>query len=472
MAVKRRWAPAGRWLGVLAIVACTGTLARAELQVRDLTGTAVEGVGPYHQDVKDAIGAFAARDYKTALAHLQNAKKLTPALAPAEVMMARLYFDALQPRLGIAMLEAAAQSAPNDPESFVALAERALAEGRVTEAELLFPRIENLVEGFNQNPRRRQDLRLRAYTVGAAVDQFRGKLDAAKTKLESLIKLDPRNASAHEKLGRLLFAQNNPRGAYDEFKLAAQVDKNAVPAELVMATLFADQISAEKWLDHAITKNPDDLRTQLGAANYRLKTNEIEKARKHAEKALELDPRGFDSNMLVGLIARMDGDYAKAEKHLSAAHLLEPVNFVVLSHLALVLLELPDDASHLRALQIAELTARENPDNPDYLGTLAWINYRLNRKADADRFFTAAFNSRQIQTTQTMTSEMGYFLAHLAKDRGKPEEAIRLLRDALNTEKPFAYRRAAQQMLAQLTKSSDGSPEASSGSTKTGQQAR
>ena len=72
----------------------------------------------------------------------------------------------------------------------------------------------------------------------------------------------------------------------------------------------------------------------------------------------------------------------------------------------------------------------------------------------------------------TPNSDMGYYLANLAKDQGNTKEAIKLLRDSLNTEQPFAYRKAAQQMLAQLTESAGDAVEADAGSTKTGQQAR
>jgi tetratricopeptide (TPR) repeat protein len=468
MAFNERRALAGRWLGVLAIVASAGTLARAELTVNDLTGTAVQGVGPFYQDVNDAIRAFAARDYKTAFEHLQNAKKLTRALAPAEVMMARLYFDAGIARGGNAMLETAIKTAPQDPEAYLLLAERALAEGRVAEAEVMFLKIEKLVEAFNQNPRRKQDLQLRAYSVGATVDQVRGNLSAAKAKLETVIRLDPKNAAAHEQLGRLLFAQSDQRAAYDQFKLAADADPKALPADLMMATLYTDTVTAQKWLDRAIQQNPEDLRTHVSAANYLLRTNQLEQARVHAEKAIALDPDGFDSNFIVGQVARMLGDFEQAAKHLSTAHLLQPVNFDVMYQLALALTELPDQASRLRGLQFAELIARQNPDNADYLAALGWTHYRLDRKAAAERLLGAALNARKSQSGFSVTSDLGYYLANLYKDRGNDEEAIKVLKSSLNTELPFAYRKAAEQLLAQLTKSAGNA----SGSTQTGQQGK
>lgn len=446
-------------LSFLVLVALAGNLARAELTVTDLTGNAVPGVGPHYQDVVEALQAFAGRDYQTAFLRLQNAKKVTPALAPAEVMMAQLYFDAAQVLPAISMLEKAIQTAPQDPEAYVALMERAVAEGRVTEASLLFPTAEKAAQAFNQNPRRRQNLLVRLYTAGAVADEAQQNLAAAKTKLESLVKLDRQNAASHEKLGRVLFAQNDPKGAYSEFQLAAEADKKSPPAELIMASLFSDPTNAERWLDYAIKKHPDDLNTQLGAANYYVKTNQLDEAKKHAAEALKLDPDGFDSNLLAGLVARMEADFPEAEKRLSKAHLLQPANFDVINHLALVLVEQPDEASRLRALQFAEVNVRENRGNANYLATLGWINYRLNRKLEAERAFKAVLNSGPQGRPPTVTSEMGYFLANLAKDAGNTSEAIKMLRSSLDHAAPFGYRKLAEELLARLTNSSTGTSE-------------
>jgi tetratricopeptide (TPR) repeat protein len=454
------------FLGLLALIACAAGVARAELKITDLTDSAVPGVGPHYQDVADAIATFAKGDYRTTFARLQNAKKVTPALPPAEVMMAQLYFDATQGLPGIAMLEQAIQTSPQDPEAYVALMERAVAEGRVTEAAYMFPATEKLAQAFNQNPRRKQNLLARLYTAGAAADEAQQRLGAARTKLEALVKLDQRDASAHEKLGRVLFAQNEQKAAYAEFQLAAKANKDGPPAELMMASLFPDKINAERWLNFAISKNPDDLKTHLGAASYYLKINQPSQARQHAIAALKLDPDNFDGQLVSGLIARMEGDFPTAEKHLSQAHLLQPGNFDVVNHLALVLVELPDEASRLRALQFAELSARENPRNPNYLSALGWINYRLDRKPEAERAFRAVLEPAR-DGGAGVTSEMGYFMANLAKDSGNTAEAIQMLRSALDNAQPFAYRKMAEQLLAQLTQSSEGA----SKSTQTGQQA-
>jgi tetratricopeptide (TPR) repeat protein len=469
MALFRRLAVAGRWLWAILFVVGTPAAARAELKVFDLIGAAVTGVGPYVQDVNDALAAFAAGDRDTALARLQSAKKVTPALAPAEVMMAQLYFDAGQNVAGSGMLEKARQTAPDDPEAYVVLAERAVMDGRLTEADLLLPTAEKAVESFNQNPRRKQNMQARLYLAGATLDEARGRLDAAKARLESLIKLDPRNAGSHSKLGQVLFARNEPKAAYSEFQLAAEADERALPAELMMAMLAADKVSAERWISFALKKSPGDLRTQLGAANYFLKNNQIDQAKVHAAEAVKLDPDGFEGNFVAGLVARIDGDYANAEKYLSTAHLQQPGNWGVMNHLALVLLESPDASNHERARQFAEAVVRQNPDNADFIAALGWINYRLKRMAEAERAFTAVLKSKQVQSTQMMSSEMAYFLANLAKDQGNTAEAMKLLRECLNTDQPFAYRKMAEKTLAELAKSSGDTTATPAASTRVGQ---
>ena len=312
------------WLiGALAI-SCVGlgSAAQAEMTVEKLIGTAITGVGPYYQDVADAIRQFGAKNYAKALEHLEAAKKSTPRLAPPEVMMAVLYLDAEQPGPAIAFLERAILRVPQDPEAFLILAERAAAEGRFTEADIMFQRAAKNVESYTDNPRRKQDLQVRALSGAAGVDEARGMSKEAKPILESLIKLDPRNSGAYERLGRVLFALGDQKAAYASFQTAAEMDKKLPPAELAMAYLFSDRPTVEKWLNFALNKGRQDLRTQMGAANYMLKHNQLDTAKVHAEEAVKLDPDGFDSNATAGLVARAMADYPKARTYLEKAHLL------------------------------------------------------------------------------------------------------------------------------------------------------
>jgi tetratricopeptide (TPR) repeat protein len=439
-------------LGVSTGLAALARPAAAELTVADLVAGAVVNVGPFYQDVADAIRDFGAGDYRSALTHLESAKKMSPPLSPPQVMMARLYFDAGMSSAGIAALEQCVRRTPQDPEALVMLGERAAADGRTTEAAMLFEKAAPAVEAFRENPRRRQNLQVRLYSAWAMIDEGSENWAAAQQKLENLIRLDARNAAAHERLGRALFRQGQGEKAYAEFQAAAAADPKVAPAEIAMASLFNDKNKAEQWLARALKLSGTDVRTQVAVGNYRMRENQLEEAKSHADEALKIDPSGLEANLLAGLVARLRADYPAAAKHLGAAHLLAPADPTIVNHLALVLIELPDEASRARALQFAELNARQNPNAIECAASLGWIDYRLNRKAEAQRVLGAAFKAAAAAHDNKMNSEMAYYLAVLSKDTGNVPFAIRTLKSALDSNQPFAYRKPAQELLAQLEK--------------------
>ena len=377
------------WGPIALLMALAAQPAHAALTVEDLTATSVTSVGPYYQDVADAIKDFSTGNYSGAYAHLESAKKSTPRLPPPEVMLARLYLDANLTAPAIAQLEKGVRRVPDDPEALILLAERAVAEGRATEAELLFQKAAPAVAAFQQNPKRQQDLQMRLNSGGATIDEAVENWEAAADKLQKMLALDPGNTAVNARLGRVLFRLNRGQDAYEQFKKAA-ADPKMPPPELAMATLFSDKAKAEQWLQNALKQNAKDLRTQVSAGHYRLRNNQIDEAGKHADAALAIDPNSFDANLLAGMIERIGGDYPAAIKHLGMAHLLAPAEPAIVNHLALALIELPDETSHQRALQFAELNAKQHPTYIEGLASLGWINYRLNRRDAAQRALTAA----------------------------------------------------------------------------------
>ncbi len=461
---------------VLGAVAVAPTSALAELTVEDLTGKAVSGVGPFKQDVIDAIRDFANRDYRAAYKHLQSAKKSTLRLPPPEIMMARLHFDARQSRAGIAQLEQVRRRLPNDPEALVMLAELALVDGRWTGASLLFAKAAPLVEAYRENPSRRQDAQVRLYSGWAAVDEHDAKFADAQKKLAQLVRLDSRNAAAYERLGKALFRMGKGERAYEQFKAAAAADPKMPPAELAMAAQFSDKNNAEKWLRYALREHGDSVRTQLSVGDYRMAANQLDEAKKHSDLALKLDPDGFEPNLLAGMIARLRADNKVAVKYLSAAHLLSPADAGIINHLALVLIELPDETSHEQALKFAELNLAHNPNNIDALATLGWVNYRLKRVAEANRLLAAAVKAYASANDDHVPPDIGYYSAIRARDVGKIPDAIELLRDALNINRPFAYRKPATELLGELEGQSNSNeaaekPTGSQNGTATGEPA-
>ncbi len=445
----------GWLLGVGCLVlAAARPCAGAELTVTDLTGSAVTSVGPYVADVNEALRLFARGDYDGALSRLQAAKKSTPVLAPAEVMMAQMHFSVGQAAAGNSTLEKAIQVSPADPEPYVILIERAAAEARLTEATLLFPQAEKTLAAFSESPRRKANLQSRVYLVGAAIDEALQRFDAAQAKLEALIKVDEKNAAAHQRLGQVYYAQSgsadNQKRAMAEFKIAAELDPKAMPAELMMAMLAKDPGRAEQWIEFALKAHADDLRTQLSAADFRLKAGQLDKAREYAATALKIDPHGFESNLLMGLVANYSGDYSQAEEYLSRAHLLQPANATVIGQLTLALIESPKEADQTRALQFAEINVRVQPDRLEPQAALGWVYFRMKRMAEAERAFKAVIS--RAGSSANVGGDTAFMLAYLAAAQGNRDDAVGMLQPTLSTKQLFVYRTKAEQLFAQLTK--------------------
>ena len=258
-------------------------IASGEVTVDSLIGGSVSGVGPFHQDLQDAIKQFAEKDYAGRCAPGKR-KKLTPRLPPAEIMMAQMQLDANQVLAAIAMLERAIARRRKNPEAYVILAEAPRMRAGPPKRHFCINARPKRLEAFSDNPKRKQTLQLRTYTGWATVDEGHGNWKDAAAKLEQLVKLDPVNGAAHDRLARVLYRSGNQEAAYAEFKLATDSDKQLPPAEMSMAMLSNDKGKAEKWLKFALEKHPGDLRTQIGAADYLMAPISLPKPRHTPKK--------------------------------------------------------------------------------------------------------------------------------------------------------------------------------------------
>ena len=256
------------------------------------------------------------------------------------------------------------------------------------------------------------------------------------------------NAGAFQRLGRALFKLDDIKEAQKVFQAANKLDKNLQIPEVALANLYIaanDRDNAEKWITAAKKKGGQDAGTQVALGQWMLAANRMDEAKTHAEEATKRDPNSIDAKLLRGLVARLAHDWPTAEAQFSAAHLQSPANTTAINQLALVLLEKGDDVSKRRALELAEINVRINPKNIESGATLGWANYKLNQMPQAE----AAFN--MVIASHSFTSETAYYVANYLRDMGRTAEATRLLDDALSTDRPFAYRKEAQELLRQLT---------------------
>lgn len=432
-------------LGLLwAWIAASDVYAQS-VTVETLLGS--EEVGPHIQDVEDAIKRFQQRDIEGARRLLEAARSKTPAIGPAETLLAQLYFAAGQRTQARAELEKAIQKNPQDPEPYVILADVAFAEGRVTEAGLLYDKATEIATAYNENAKRKRQLLVRGHAGSAAVLETHNKWDDARKHIEAWIKLEPDKSNPHQRLARAYFKLNDKQKAYDELKLAAKADPKMPAPEIVMANFLTqaqEPGNAQKWIEAAQRRN--DVATKTEVARLLLQSNKYKEAADQAEQAVRLDPNNANAHIVAGMAYRMQGNFKQAQKHFETAHLIAPSNANAINQLALTLVEMPDEESRKRAEDFAELNARANPKSGDGLATLGWVQYKLGRQSEATR------NLMSSTTMGNMNPESYYFVANILRDEGRTADAAKLLDTVLSADAPFAYRKQANLLRDKLKK--------------------
>jgi len=433
-----------------------GNLAHAQITAQGLVGKAVSDDASYG-DINNAIARFRDRDIDGCRAMLERARSNNPKLPPPGMMMAVLWLGVNQLGPARAELEDTSIKFPGDPEPYLMLGDLAFQDRRITDAAVLFSKASELTAAFAENPKRKRDFEIRCHAGSGAVAEARKQWETAQKHLESWLELDPDNASAHQRLGIVLFQLDKSKEALDQFREAKKLDDKAVQPELAMARLYDDakqRDTAKKLIEQAVKSSPQDPAVLLASAQWYVGQNDLDAATVNADNALKIDPKSLEGKVVRGAIARVSRDYKTAEKFFNDAHLQSPGNFPASNSLALVLIEDEAPESRQRALEMAEANVamhREgSPNQANALTTLAWVYYKLGRREDAEKILS------QITQNNQLTTDGAYYVAKLLADRGEKDRARKILEEVLANESMFATRADAADLLATLKKAGGG----------------
>jgi predicted Zn-dependent protease len=162
---------------------------------------------------------------------------------------------------------------------------------------------------------------------------------------------DDDSAQAHLLLGSILLLADDGHGAIRELERAIQLDPK-------LPTLHA-------WYGRALMRMGDTTRAKTAYL---------------AE--LEQNQNDFDANLFIGVLLRQDKQFDEASQYLSRAIHLRPRDQYARYHQAAVFVSL---GKLNDALPLLEGVAKEFPEFSEARVLLAYVYYRLNRKADGDR---------------------------------------------------------------------------------------
>jgi tetratricopeptide (TPR) repeat protein len=447
----------GGLIWLLLVVLCGfGGVARGQVTAQTLVGKAVSD-DSQSKEINNAIARFRDRDIDGCRAILERAKSNNAKLPPPGVMMATLWLSVNQLLPARAELEDAAVKFPGDPEPYLMLGDLAFQDRRVTDAAVLFEKATSLTAGFTENAKRKRDFDIRCHAGNAAVAESRKQWDAAQKHLQGWLELDPDTASAHQRMGIVLFQLGKEQESLAQFREARKLDEKAVQPELALARLYDEAKKrdvAKRLIEAAIKAAPSDPGVLLAASQWYLGQSDLETAKTTAESALKIDPKSLEGKIVRGAIARVARDYKTAEKYFNDAHLQSPGNFSASNSLALVLVESDDEAARQRATEMAEANVamyRDNsPQQVNALTTLAWVYYKRGRREDAEKIL------EQISRNNALTTDGAYYVSKLLADRGEKDRARKILEEVLANEPMFATRPDAVDLLAKLKKEAGG----------------
>jgi tetratricopeptide (TPR) repeat protein len=406
---------------------------------------------PQMQEISDALARFKDRDIDGTVKSLEAAVKKNPDLPPVYVLLAQIYSQANMPQGVLQALEKGVQTNPEDPEAYIILAQVALRDKRITETELLLTKANLLLPKLEKNPKRKDALAPAVVGGLAQVYQSREDWATAKKYLEQWLKLVPKNAQALQQLASVLFKQKDVDGALAKLKEAKAADAKALTPEAILALYYqqsGDKDNAKKWMTSALAKATDDLNTQLVAAQLSLENGQLEEAQNRAAAALRIDMTSLDAQIIRGLVALFQKDYRAAERYFEGAHLKSPGNFAAKNNLALALAEQKDEAKKRRALEFAQDNIQQYQKTANAVesaSTYGWVLYKLGQIDEADKVLTAA-----VSTGQSFSPDTAYYMAVVASEKNRKEEAKNLLRAAVKNTSPFTMKQEASALLEQL----------------------
>jgi tetratricopeptide (TPR) repeat protein len=426
--------------------------AAAQMTKENLIGDAVSELGNRYSDVDEAIKRFTNRDVLGARTFLESAKRKDPALPPPDLLLAKMYFMAGNAAAGRASLERTAMEAPDDPEAYLILADQAIQQRRLIEAESLYDKGLELAAKFDDNAKRKRNFEVRARTGRALVAEQRRKWADAAQDLKALLEIDPDNAAGHYRFGQALFMQKQFRDGYNEFVAAKKLNKELPDPYVAAALMYAQlgqQSEAQQAFDRALKENSSDPSTLTAYAQWLIRQGSIEKAESVLANARKANPDALNIWILSGVAARMNKKMKPAEDYFMEALRISPANGDTINQLALLLIEQGDQSKRQRALEFAGISSRLNNDSADAQVTLAWVLYQLGRANEAEQ---ALRNGLQLGS---LSPDSSFLVAKVLVDQNRADAARQILKGALDAETPgiFVNRQEAQALLETLEKS-------------------
>ncbi|MBE6425468.1 MAG: hypothetical protein IJD43_12055 [Thermoguttaceae bacterium] len=434
-------------------------------------------------ELKAAFEDFTALKFADAIAKLDKVRESKPDMAPSQLVLASWLAQVQppQPQAVRQAIEVAVTKHGDDPEAYVILAELNLQNSCVTEAETLFEKGASLNANFTGSQKRKSEIQKRILIGQAQVQALRGRNDEAKATLGAVLKLDAENIGALNLLALISFNTEDYASAIAAYTKVREIQPTALLPEARIAMMCQQKNTDEgkklaaQYMKEAISKAETDPQVRIVAARWSLMIGKTKQAGQQADFAIQLLAKQkeakaddafvnnlfLEANLLRGIIALYDKDYATAEKFFNVILTESPSNFAATNNLALALCE-QDEAKQKKAVEFAQVNIdRFGNQQPMVFSTAAWVMHKMGRYQEA-----ANLLQRHLQMTNgNMSSDTAYYLAanmNAIADSLPAESAeqktniknqvLEIITKTLENEAPFVMRPEAEALKAELSK--------------------
>ena len=318
--------------------------------------------------------------------------------------------------------------------------------------------------------------------LGNAAMMKRDLASAAKWYRE-LVAAEPDNPVGYFRMGLLSRARQDNAAALDYFDRAAAMDPSMLDAtrqgvlilgsekrydealercrsqmkrvgedkkaRAVLTALTGDLLlaqgkgaEAEAAYEDALALDPDNMGPYFALARMHLRSGNAEKAIRQYQAALAQNPRQPGIHTILGTIYDQQDQPEQAETHYREALKIDPEFAPAANNLAYLLAN--SDRELDEALTYARLAKAKYPDDPGVMDTLGLVYLKKGLIDSA----VAELKESAAKLGENPT--VRYHLALAYHLQGKPDLARQELQAALDLDKAFPEKKAAQQLLAGL----------------------
>jgi protein O-GlcNAc transferase len=316
--------------------------------------------------------------------------------------------------------------APNEPAALNLLGTIRAKQGRLPEAELSFSRA---VRADNQFVAAHMNL--------AYLYTLMGQPTRTVSELKEVLRLEPKNTEAVNKLARLLLAQGQIDEGIKVLEQAKQSQVLSVPLLVLAGDAYlrkGNAVKAEESYQDALGRESDNTQAVLGLAQVSQFRGEMDLALRYLARARKMVANSPDTLYRFSQVAMRAGLYEEANTTLQAAINLksdDPLYFLALGN---TWLKKPDLVNAEEAFRRA---LRLEPDNPQ---TQMFLGYTLleQKKYSEARQWLEKSLEKDKSVPQTL-----YYLGQLAQEQNEDERAMDLFKKAIELAPSYAFAHAA-----------------------------